>query len=834
VSIFDFLTNYIFMEGLSALLLIVLIVIVLVQNSNLKNYLFKLEREIKLLQKQLQNSLLENVSKPFPPVEKKEIVQTELKPKEPITEAPETKPYVSIFSVEERENIQADFNTTKTIVPAEQSENIQPEKVFVKEEKPIEEKIPNFSAPPIREKVPAPVSLSFFERHPDMEKFIGENLVNKIGIAILVLAIGFFVKYAIDQNWVGPVGRVGIGLLCGGILIGIAHKLRTSYKSFSSVLAGGGLAVFYFTITLAYKQFGLFGQTTAFVIMLVITAFAVALSILYDKQELAIISLVGGFVAPFLVSNGSGNYVTLFIYLIVLNSGLLIIAYHKGWRLLNLLSFLFTILLFGSWLLFLPYASSAVTYRNGFLFAIIFYLLFFAINIAYNVSEKKKFIASDFGILLANTSLFFSAGIYCLNNMGAIEFKGLFAASMGIFNLIATYFLFRKQKMDTNILYLLIGITLTFISITAPLQLHGNYITLFWASEAVLLFWLYTKSKISIIQYSSLLVWALMMVSLLMDWVNLYNGYNTELLSIIFNKAFITGIFSAASTYLLYILTNKEIEKNTDVKLFISNKAIFRIIAFILLFVVGYLEINYQFNNRFEAMDISLLYITAYYLLFVLVAVYISQKVQKIALPWRFVTILLAASIVFYLLSEMSFWGLQEQMFLQNKYGGHFIVHWLSAVLVGVCFYKLVFILKENSASFKGAFNAIVWGLCALIVIFLSIEINLISNSIFFSLTNSFENIAEAYIRTGLPILWGICSFAFMFVGMRYKYKTLRIISLSLFSLTLFKLFAFDIRNISAGGKIAAFFFLGVLLLVVSFMYQRLKKIIIDDEKKID
>jgi uncharacterized membrane protein len=79
-----------------------------------------------------------------------------------------------------------------------------------------------------------------------------------------------------------------------------------------------------------------------------------------------------------------------------------------------------------------------------------------------------------------------------------------------------------------------------------------------------------------------------------------------------------------------------------------------------------------------------------------------------------------------------------------------------------------------------------------------------------------------------------VCSFAFMWLGMRYKYRTLRIISLSLFSLTLFKLFAFDIRNIPVGGKIAAFFCLGVLLLVVSFMYQRLKKIIIDDEKKMD
>ena len=72
----------------------------------------------------------------------------------------------------------------------------------------------------------------------DWEKFIGENLVSKIGIAVLVLAIGFFVKYAIDNDWIGPLGRVGVGLICGTILIGLAHRLRNQYKAFSSVQIG--------------------------------------------------------------------------------------------------------------------------------------------------------------------------------------------------------------------------------------------------------------------------------------------------------------------------------------------------------------------------------------------------------------------------------------------------------------------------------------------------------------------------------------------------------------------------------------------------------------------
>ena len=146
--------------------------------------------------------------------------------------------------------------------------------------------------------------------------------------------------------------------------------------------------------------------------MLVITVFAVTLSILYNKQELAIIALIGGFVAPFLVSSNSGNYQSLFIYLIILNTGILCIAYKKGWRLLNLLCFIFTVVLFGSWVIGLHYNEPTSTYKNGFLFASIFYLLFFAINIAHNISQKKKFIASDFGILLSNTGLYLAVGLY--------------------------------------------------------------------------------------------------------------------------------------------------------------------------------------------------------------------------------------------------------------------------------------------------------------------------------------------------------------------------------------------------------------------------------------
>ncbi len=638
----------------------------------------------------------------------------------------------------------------------------------------------------------------------------------------MVLAIGFFVKYAIDNNWIGEVGRVGIGLLCGGILVGLAHKLRNGYKAFSSVLLGGGIAVFYFTISLAYHNFNLFTQTTSFIIMVVITAFAVAISLLYNRQELAIISLIGGFTAPFLVSNGSGHYQTLFFYLIILNAGLLIMAYNKAWRLLNLLAFIFTVVIFGSWLL-VSADEKKVTYQNGFIYATVFYLLFFAINIANNIKENKKFIASDFGILLVNTSLYFGAGLYCILNMHAEQYKGLFSAGMGIFNLAASYFLFRNRKVDTNILYLLIGITLTFVSLTAPLQLHGNYITLFWASETVLLFWLYQKSKISILQVSSLIIWVAMLISLLMDWNDVYSN-NYLYLAIIFNKGFITTIYAAAASYLVYFFMKKQ------AIITIIPKNLFRITGLLLLFACGLLEIHFQFSHYYPQTQLNLIYLLLYLAVFVSILLFVSVK-KSLPISQDIRLGLLSFCILFYFLSIPVSYGVQEMVLVKQLYNSHYWAHWSTTILIGMILYQIITTLRISHQRGNNV-EIFTWLICAVSVAFLSVEIHLLTRAILFGPTNTLETLERIYIKTGLPILWGLCSFAFMWLGMRYKYKPLRIISLALFSITLLKLFLFDISNIPIAGKIAAFFCLGILLLVVSFMYQRLKKIIVEDEKK--
>ncbi len=677
---------------------------------------------------------------------------------------------------------------------------------------------------------PKPVTKpTFFERNPDLEKFIGENLINKIGIAILVLGIGFFVKFAIDQNWITEIGRVAIGLASGGILIGIAHYLRKSFTAFSSVLVGGGIAVFYFTIALAFREYGIFSQTTAFVIMVFITLFAVLISILYNRQELAVLAILGGFIAPFLLTTGSGNYIVLFTYVCILISGMLVLAYFKKWLIVNGVSYVFTIVIYTTWLSTKVLGVVKAPYLGALSFATIFYFIFFLMNIANNIKENKKFIAFDISILLSNTFLYFSAGLWTLHYINGGIYQGLFTGLIAIFNLTFTYILFKNTKVDTNLLYLLIGIVLTFISLAAPIQLEGNYITLFWAVEAVLLLWLYQKTSIEIFKYSSIIVNLLMLISLSIDWHHTYS-LNTTMV-VLFNKGFVTGAVAVGTLMLSILLLKKEVKPlMPDISIsFYAN--ILKVIAVVSLYFVFCFELYYQLNTRIGIYEITQLYTGIYnysFLLFLLLALVRFLPQYRIGyLPLLIVVLYVSyLSHYQYIIKEI-----RNEYLLNNSYSiliylSHYLLIILLLISVSSIFRNLAKLYDKKSK----VFNFSLWVFCYLLIYVASVELENILVMLNYNSVNNIESIIHTTYKIGFPILWGLCALIIMVIGMRSKIKMLRIIALSLFAITLLKLFIFDIGEMSEGGKIGAFISLGIILLLISFLYQKLKQLIIEDD----
>lgn len=679
-----------------------------------------------------------------------------------------------------------------------------------------------------------PPKLSFFEKNPDLEKFIGENLINKIGIAILVLGIGFFVKFAIDKDWINEIGRTAIGVLCGGILIGLAHRLRKTFAAFSSVLVGGGLAILYFTISIAFHQYQLFSQTVAFIIMVVITGFSVLLSISYDRKELAILAIVGGFSSPFMLSTGEGNYVVLFSYITILNVGMLTLAYFKKWDIITIISYVFTILLYGAWLVTKIIMPADGPYFGALLFATIFYLIFFLMNIINNVKENRKFNALDISMLLSNTFIYFSAGMAILYHIQEGRFQGLFTATIAVFNFIFSYALYKSEKVDRNLVFLLIGLVLTFLSLAAPIQLEGNHITLFWSAEAVLLLWLSQKSGIQLMKRASVIVMFLMFISLIMDWYQIYfSFYEEAVLPVLFNKGFITGVISVTGIFCSILLLKKEGD-NFIINKFKASiyKNILSIVMLVFLYVTLLLELRYQLDVYIAFDSTRDIIIGCYNYLFLIGLSFLAIKNEKGHFLETTIFMNVAAILCYLLFYHKAVIDIRDAYLISGEANlGSFLFHYINVALILILL-VITYRNIQSRSAFKADWNNVIMWYTSFVLIFIaSAELDHIIVMKSYYPGFAIDPILEQNHKIGFPILWGVCSFILMSIGMRVKRRDLRIISLTLFFITLVKLFAFDIRGISEGGKIAAFISLGVLLLIISFMYQKLKKLILEDDK---
>jgi hypothetical protein len=812
-------------------LLIGLFVYLIITNGNLTTKLRNIEDQLSSLQKKF-NTLKNNGL-----------------PESKAIEIPTPKTDVSPIAATETPN-----KPEEEIKP---SFDIPPSKpIFEEKEEKVVFSMDNKYKPRVENKPTVPETSwweSFKEKNPDLEKFIGENLINKIGVLILVLGISYFVKYSIDKGWISEPARVGIGILSGALVLGIAHKLRQKYAAFSSVFVAGAIAIFYFTIGIAFHDYKLFGQTTAFIIMVLITAFSGFISLSYNRKELAILSLIGGFAVPFMVSTGQGNYVVLFTYILILDLGILLMAYFKKWNTITVLSYLFTVVLYGAWL-FGDINEPKPHYLGALVFAFLFYTLFILIVIINNLRTKGTFTTIELTILASNTFLFYASGMVILN-LYHPELKGLFTTILGFLNFAYAWFLYKKFGLDKIAVYLLIGLTLTFITLAIPVQFRGNYITLFWSAEAVLLLWLSQKSKIISYRFGSVIVSFLMLISLLMDWL-VYSYTETVSLPIVFNKLCLTGIFAVLSLAAIRYLLKNETE---NVKQFgitfnpIAYKKTIGIIGVIVAYFVGFFEVSFQAERHIYSIDSAFSLTVFYHLLFSGIVFYFLCK-TKTAFNYKIAIGIGLINIVLFTLWFSNYAFYEHEQYIRTGIYQRiaYVLHFLCLGIVSYFGYQIYKINKEKIVFDFFKSKSMYWIVAVFIVFMASKELQLhsmiLSNSpvtgqdivnnnptdieqINYESTSYkiIQDTRNQVTRTGFPILWGILAFAFLIIGIKKQNKLLRIIALALLGLTIVKLFVYDIQNASETGKIIAFILLGILILIISFVYQKIKVLVLDD-----
>jgi len=538
----------------------------------------------------------------------------------------------------------------------------------------------------------------------------------------------------------------------------------------------------------------------------------------------------------------------------IINIGILSIAIKKYWKPLYHIAFSLTWFIYMVWYFQEYHADKHFTL--AFLFAFLFFATFYLTFLTYKIYKNEKFRSGDVGLMLINSFIFYGIGYALLDEKeGWSQYLGLFTLCNAVIHFIAGFVIYRQKLADKNLFYFVSGLVLVFITITIPVQLNGSWVTLMWTGEGALLFWIGRTRKVQFYENLSYLLMGLAFFSLVHDWTSQYYHYypsvNATRITPIFNVYFLTSVlFIAAFGFINAINRDKRYIDNNQNKNVITRVFSFLIPA-ILLFTIYYSfrieietywtqlfidsELNIsnkhsnfsdnQFNN--DLLLFRTIWVINYSLAFASALALINlKKIQHEKLGYISLGLIVISLVVFltdglYSLSELRESYLDKSLSQYYRQNGFSIgIRYVSFVFVALAifsFYKYRhqdFIKRKLPLAFE---------------MILYISTLWIASSELINWMDIGKS-GQSY-KLGLSILWGIYSLLLIILGISKRKKHLRIGAIILFGVTLIKLFFYDIAHLDTISKTIVFVSLGILLLIISFLYNKYKPVIADETK---
>ena len=412
---------------------------------------------------------------------------------------------------------------------------------------PIQEAEPAFaSAPPANSPAANVAAAVSNDVYPSASKVSSEEasgrLLGRIGIAAVIIGISFFLKYAFDNNWIGPAGRVMIGIVAGIALISLGQYLRRKYIGYSDLLMGGGIGVLYLSVFAAYSFYGLISPLTAGIFMFLITALSFAVSIFNATITLSVVGVIGGFATPFLVNSGNNAMMELFAYLTILNLGIMGVSFFKKWPQLIIVAFLGTVINFVAW--FGAYYSADVLLPT-LAFCFISFMIFLVAAVARAVTAKTKTDPLDY-FLLGGNALAMAIISYILLEQRYEDVLGYAAVFVAVIYMLVAFVVNKSNSSDKALNIFLPGLAVTFLSVAVPLQFSGSWIAVAWLSESFFLYIIASVISNRGFQVMGLVVYILGLLNL---FVFNYPRNNPWPFTPFFNSHFIITILAVIVAY---------------------------------------------------------------------------------------------------------------------------------------------------------------------------------------------------------------------------------------------------------------------------------------------
>lgn len=324
-------------------------------------------------------------------------------------------------------------------------------------------------------------------RDLDLEALIGGRWLNRIGILTLLIAAGFFLRYAFENEWIGPTGRVLIGLVSGLALAGYGEWLaRRGMRYFAEGMTALGAGVVYLSGYAAWDFYELVPQPAAFAFLALVTAAVIGLSVRRDSQRLAALALAGGYLTPALLSTGTDAQVVLFSYLALLSASLLALALLRGFRVLAPAALVATAVYFVAW--YVEFYDGERLLSTA-LFGTLFFVVFMALPLA-RARLARRLHPSEIGVLalalgfyvLLLQQLLYDEHRWWLTGVVLVLAALYLALSRVLGSWSAGHDRRGRQLQDLFAVQAALLATIAF-----PIRLEGDWITVAWTAEAVAL-----------------------------------------------------------------------------------------------------------------------------------------------------------------------------------------------------------------------------------------------------------------------------------------------------------------------------------------------------------
>ncbi len=375
---------------------------------------------------------------------------------------------------------------------------------------------PIASAPPEPAAMPGPVRRAAAPRPPspsfDWEQLIGGKWALWLGSIAIFLAVAFSLAYTWED--LGPAGRLMVGYGAGLLFLASgAPASGRAEKWFGEGLTGAGLAILYLSTWAGAERYGVFPRDSAFLLMALITAAGVAMAIRCDSQSVCVLSTLGGFLTPSILTaegGGANDAFPLLAYVAVLNAGVLAVSLFKRWRGVVLLSFAGTVLLTGGWAM----ESYSEPHRwLVFGFFTLYFLMFLGAACFYSLIRKQPTADEDLALVFADVFVYLAAGLAVLYG-GLGNWPGVFPAALGVFLLLMAWDTLSAAPGNAPLQRALLGLALTCLTVAIPVQMRQGWVAIAWSVEAAVLVALAQRLRSRTLQWAGRVVWALAAIAI--------------------------------------------------------------------------------------------------------------------------------------------------------------------------------------------------------------------------------------------------------------------------------------------------------------------------------